>query len=186
VTEITLEEKFEEERIMDWDGTFVDVLERILSMSGSSSKAQSGSSSRSSSCRGRGEPLPGEENLDGLDVQRDCKKLIVGTLEQIVASVARKRSSLNPEPSKLRSLELDGDSTLREGIQKWFDEVEAKGGGDITHRKEVAKEATDLVEWTAPAKEEIRSEGTSAIPPLPTSQPESPRTTVSSVAAAAA
>ena len=163
VTEITLEEKFEEDRIMDMDGTFVDMLERILAVSGSPSKTQSASSSRSSSCRGRRE---GEESADASDVPRDCKKVITGTLEQIVSTVARERASDNPPPKTLRSLESNGDSTLREGIRKWFDEVEANSGNDMAPRKEAIKEATEPAQWASAAKERTRSEGSHTVTDL--------------------
>jgi hypothetical protein len=171
MTEITLEEKFEEERIMDMDGTFVDVLERIITTSGSPPKGQSVSSSRSSSRRGRTEPLPRGEHTDGLDVPRDCKKLIIGTLEQIAASVARERSAVPSEKAKLRRPEADVDSTLLDGIRNWFDEVEAKAGTDPSGRTETAKEVVET-RPTAPAKEIQRDA------PVPPQQQNTPQVTV--------
>lgn len=160
---------------MDMDGTFVDVLERILTTSGSPPKAQSVSSSRSSSRRGRTEPLPGVEHADGLDVLRDCKKLIIGTLEQIATSVARERSAIPSEKAKLRRIESDADSTLLEGIRKWFDEVEAKAGTDLNGRNEMGKEAVETTP-TALAKE---NQGDVTVPPQ---QQNTSRVTIPAVA----
>jgi hypothetical protein len=153
LTAITLEESFVFERIMDMDGLFVDVLERILatstshantsptkgptsaaSNSNATSKAHSNSStssSRSNSQRGRPQQVPTEETIllaAEVDVPRDYRRIISATLEQIVAGVAHERLNARAEPSRLRTLGTDAESTLREGISRWFDEVEARAG----------------------------------------------------------
>ncbi|KAI9705599.1 MAG: hypothetical protein M1836_006355 [Candelina mexicana] len=117
-----LDEKIIEEPIMDMDGTLVDAIERVLAQSGHSSRAHSTTSSRSSSRRGRpdhnaphNQPTP----MPSLEIPRgECKKMVLGALEQVVRSVRKERS---------RDEGAEGvvaESTLREGVRRWLDDVE--------------------------------------------------------------
>ncbi|KAF2396655.1 hypothetical protein EJ06DRAFT_228434 [Trichodelitschia bisporula] len=149
--EVVIEERFEDEPIMDMDSGLVDVIERILEPNGSPVKGQSGTSSRSSSRRGRtsvqlaGAPIldlsaaVGDSEVPPVEVSRgDCKKLVLGALEEIAAAVAKERkrerelgggSFGRASGRRLRRLSDEVDSTLREGIKKWFEEVEASRAG---------------------------------------------------------
>jgi hypothetical protein len=132
-SEMILAEKFDEEKIMDFDGALADAIERLLSPSGASSKAQSQSSSRSSSRRGRRQHDHGlSEDQPELErtatapqeiSRHDCKRFVLGALEQIVKTVANERKDARQKGERLRTLD-DPDSTLREGIMRWFEEVE--------------------------------------------------------------
>ncbi|KAI9724084.1 MAG: hypothetical protein M1812_000803 [Candelaria pacifica] len=117
-----LEEKFIEEPIMDMDGTLVDAIERVLAQSGHSSRAHSAASSRSSSRRGRPDhntPRNEPISIPNLEIPRgECKKMVLGALEQVVRSVRKER---------FRDEGVEGvvvDSTLREGVRRWLDDVE--------------------------------------------------------------
>ena len=134
-----LEEEMAEEAIMDMDGTLIDAVERVLVQSGQSSKAHSTASSRSGSTRaGRREKSGGAvDSLPTLEVPRgECKRMVLGALEQVVKSVTADRSL---EESGGRGRDIRGrggtsrsastrsvpvESTLREGIRKWLHEVE--------------------------------------------------------------
>ena len=141
-SEAILDEKFDEEKIMDFDGALADAIERLLSPSGSSSKAQSESSSRSSSRRGRLQRehhapedgscrVPPALEIHAAEISRhDCKRFVFGALEQIVKSVARERRDARVKGDRLRDVD-DSNSTLREGIVRWFDDVERGRGGEM-------------------------------------------------------
>ncbi len=138
-----LEEEMVEEPIMDMDGTLIDAIERVLVQSGQSSRAHSAASSRSSSVRaGRREKSDtggggGADSLPTLEVPRgECKRMVLGALEQVVKSVTADRS-LAECGGRGRDIRGSGwtsrsasartvpvESTLREGIRKWLHEVE--------------------------------------------------------------
>ncbi|KAF2672200.1 hypothetical protein BT63DRAFT_191211 [Microthyrium microscopicum] len=122
VTELTLDETFPEERVADTDRDFIEVVERVIGLSTPSPDKShaSSSSSRSSSCRGR--PTGDESRGDDL---RDCKRLILGSLEAIVAAEARGRTKNDTTPHTRERL-ADTESTLRDGIRRWLDEVDSK------------------------------------------------------------
>lgn len=131
VSEQTLEEKFEEETIMDFDGTLADVIERVLAQSATSSKAQSIASSRSSSRRGRHDEQPDEDRREENrhhgthEIPRaQCKKAIIDVLEHIAIEVAQGRRREHIEGETRRSID-DNNSTLRAGINAWYDRVES-------------------------------------------------------------
>lgn len=128
VSELTVEEEFEEEIIMDFDGTLADVIERVLAQSAPSSKAQSIASSRSSSRRGRQddqlEDEQHEENGHHELPRTQCKRAIIEVLEDIAADVAKSRRRGRIEGEPRRSMD-DINSTLRSGIKAWYDRVEA-------------------------------------------------------------
>jgi hypothetical protein len=142
-SDIVLEEKFVEESLMDLDGTFTDVIERVLARSGQSSKVHSRASSPSG--RGRGRHLEHRAN-DGQSSdammgtpsaevpKAECRRMVLGALEQVVRSVAAEK--LKPEGGRLNdskgeeglshsgSTSRSADNSLREGIRKWLDEVQ--------------------------------------------------------------
>lgn len=137
MTEIYLEEKFSEETIMDFDGTLIDAVDRVLAQSGQSSRVQSATSSRSSSRRGRRDTRSGTE-LSGQQQQAeiphtDCKGIIFEALESVVKNVTAERSGKDgskEDASNGAKTKTDvtakpaTDSSLREGIRRWLTEVE--------------------------------------------------------------
>jgi len=131
--ELTIEEKFEEETIMDFDGTLADVIERVLAQSATSSTAESIASSRSSSHRGRREvDADGQrENHRHHEIPRtQCKRAIIDVLEQIAFEVAKSRKKGRVECEYRRSMD-DINSTLRAGINAWYDRLERHRDAEI-------------------------------------------------------
>jgi len=128
-----LEEDMVEEPIMDMDGTLIDAVERVLAQSGQSSKAHSRASSRSSSKRGRHEKR-GSDVLPTLEVPRgECKRMVLGALEQVVKSVTADRTleehggrgrDIRGSSSTASMRSVPAESPLREGIRKWLYDVE--------------------------------------------------------------
>lgn len=117
----TSEQEITEEPIMDMDPTLIDAVERVLAQSGQSSRAVSRPPSPS-------RPAPSEDN-PGLEVPRsECKKMVLGALEQVAKSVSaelssRPRVDKNVGGSHRGRENLPTDSTLREGVRKWLNEV---------------------------------------------------------------
>jgi hypothetical protein len=174
-TQITLEEKFEEAKVADVDGALVETIERVLAQSGPSSKTQSTSSSRASSVRGR---KGCEDRSDPEIPHNECKKMVIGALEQIATAVYRERTDAKKYGiARLRTLDDEGDSALREGIKKWFDEVDRNNRALDMAKKEMAKaekaaalaalESTDDASTIRPTKS---SASTSRSTPTPTMQ----------------
>lgn len=131
-----LEEEMIEEPIMDMDGILIDAVERVIAQSGPSSKAQSNASSRSSSKRGRHEKR-GSEALPTLEVPRgECKRMVLGALEEVVRSVTAdwtleergegqgRGKALRGSSSAASLRSLPAESTLREGIRKWLQDMD--------------------------------------------------------------
>ena len=119
------DEEIIEEPIMDMDPTFIDAVERVLAQSGQSSCAVSRPTSPSRN-------TPSEDN-PGLEVPRsECKKLVLGALEQVAKSVSAELSSQSRVDKKVAGSHrgrknLPTDSTLREGVRKWLNEVKREG-----------------------------------------------------------
>lgn len=109
----TIEEEIISEPVMDLDATLIDAVERVLAQSSQSSRTQSRTASPS-----RHLAL---DNLS-LEVPRsECRKLVLGALEQVAKSVReeqerRGRGIGEREPREAGML----DSTLREGVRKWL------------------------------------------------------------------
>lgn len=124
------EEVFVEETVMDLDSTLVDAVERVLAQSGQSSLAHSRTPSPS---RNR----PGEEKSSTEPASRgesaypevprgECRKIVLGALEEVVRSVIAEhcREDVDGEiniADRERKRSLAGtDNTLREGVRKWL------------------------------------------------------------------
>ena len=114
-------EEIIEEPIMDMDPTLIDAVERVLAQSGQSSRAVSRPPSPSRHTSSEGNPGP--------EVHRsECKKMVLGALEQVAKSVSaelssRSRGEKNVGGSHRGRENLPTDSTLREGVRKWLNEV---------------------------------------------------------------
>lgn len=120
------EEEIIEEPIMDMDPTLIDAVERVLAQSGQSSRAVSRPPSPS-------RHTLSENNSSELEVPRsECRKMVLGALEQVAKSVSAELSS-GTRVEKIvgrshRGREnLPTDSTLREGVRKWLNEVGREG-----------------------------------------------------------
>ena len=117
-----VEEEITTEPIMDLDSTLIDAVERVLAQSTHSSRAHSRATSPS-------RHLDEHRAFDGsLEVPKsECKKLLLGALEQVVRSVSDEASNLRRRNDKsfgkgstLAKEDEIPDSTLREGIRKWL------------------------------------------------------------------
>ncbi len=133
----SIEESFAEDLIISMDGTLTDAVERMISQS--RSHPSSGSSSRSTSrIRGREgsdstatgvphsgaeEPLKVPKALVGVS-RSECKKVILGALEEIARQVVEeKQETMLSPPSQKKELERS-DNVLREGVRNWLTNVE--------------------------------------------------------------
>jgi hypothetical protein len=133
------EVKFIEEPVMDVDGTLVDAVERVLVQSGQSSLAHSRAPSPHRGGRGedrvRAETPVHNDFPPVVEVPRgECRKMVLGALEEVVRSVAAEHCREEAEgdfgldtplsePYNKRRV-IQADNTLREGIRKWLLDVE--------------------------------------------------------------
>ena len=141
MNEQTLSEQFSEEAILDIDNTLVDAVDRVLAQSGNTSRVVSNTSSRSSSRQGRREERAQEDSFTTEVPRGECKQTILGALEQVVKSIAADNAA--QAQARLRAhregqahaadgaasgagaeRHLRHESTLREGVRKWMNEVE--------------------------------------------------------------
>ena len=133
MTEVHLAEEFIEEQIMDFDATLIDAVDRVLAQSGQGSRAQSASSSRSSSRRGRHDTRTVTDAAPHVEVpQTDCKAVIFDALEIVVRNVTAERDTKHVAKDDAVAERKDRsnvaktatDSSLKEGIRRWLTEVE--------------------------------------------------------------
>ncbi|KAL8709914.1 MAG: hypothetical protein Q9220_005364 [cf. Caloplaca sp. 1 TL-2023] len=134
----TIEERVLEEPMMDMDPTLIDVVERVLAQSGPSTAVHSRAPSPS---RGGATANPSQSLVQQktersqLEVPKsECKKLVLGALEDIVKSVmaeedaggggggSRAKSIAGGEPVRVGDANehLMPDSTLRDGVRRWL------------------------------------------------------------------
>ncbi|PLB39693.1 uncharacterized protein BDW47DRAFT_124371 [Aspergillus candidus] len=129
-----IEEQFVEEPVMDLDGTLVDALERVLAQSVPPSMAPTRAPSPSRARRGGADDKPemlGRDELPSLEVPRtECRRLVLGALEEVVRSVTAEHCREDVEGElgvgdRERRRSMAGvDNTLREGIRRWLLDVE--------------------------------------------------------------
>ncbi|PGH19529.1 hypothetical protein AJ80_03864 [Polytolypa hystricis UAMH7299] len=137
---VDTEEIFIEEPVMDLDGTLVDAVERVLARSGQTSMVHSRAPSpnrsrRDKSTSNQGPDKHTTEDVPSIEVPRnECKKMVLGALEEVVRSVAAERCQdevraglgvitghtgrgrWGPNPAT--------GNTLREGIRRWLLDIE--------------------------------------------------------------
>ncbi|KAK2766794.1 hypothetical protein FQN54_006108 [Arachnomyces sp. PD_36] len=134
-----VEEKYVEEPVVELDDILVDAVERVLARSGQSSLAPSRAPSPSRGRRAardnndqsarQGEDS-GRDDVPSIEVPRtECKKLVLGALEEVVRSVTAERSMEEPNEETNRRVTRDikrrsADNTLREGVRKWLLDIE--------------------------------------------------------------
>ncbi|ESZ90737.1 hypothetical protein SBOR_8871 [Sclerotinia borealis F-4128] len=124
------EDQFIEEQLVSMDETLIEAVEKIIAQSGQASKQSSACSSRSTSRRaavGRersnseGKAVPGVGV--NLEVPRnECKKMVLGALEEIVKDVAGRREEVD---GGRRLGGRERESFLREGVRTWLGNVES-------------------------------------------------------------
>jgi hypothetical protein len=114
VAEFVIDEQFSEERIIDWEEGLADALGRIISQQQDSPIQSQAIATDDGTGRGR------EEGSDQGRSQKDAGAVIFGALENIVADIAK--------PNRVNGADLSRahDSTLKEGVKTWLEEVEAK------------------------------------------------------------
>lgn len=124
--ESQIEEQFIEEPIMSMDETLIQAVERIIAQSGHGSKASSACSSRSTSRRGGNRERSNSDaktsslGAHNLEVPRnECKKMVLGALEEIVKEVAESRKEDSDDAERERT-----ESFLREGVRNWLVNIE--------------------------------------------------------------
>jgi hypothetical protein len=120
-----IEERFVEEPIISMDETLIQAVEKIIAQSSPASNASSACSSRSGSRKGGNRqrsnsdaktPVISEHKLEV--PRNECKKMVLGALEEIVKEVAESRK--DGEDVELEKTE----SFLREGVRNWLVNVE--------------------------------------------------------------
>ena len=136
MAEVHLAEKFTEERIMDFDDTLVNGIDRALAQSGELTRTNSARSSRSSSRprRSRHDLRADANTTPHIEVpQADCKGVIFEALETVVKDVTATRNGLveskvvhddDSKSTKKGQPRTATDSSLKEGIRRWLTEVE--------------------------------------------------------------
>ena len=123
-----IEERFIEEPIISMDETLIQAVERIIAQSGQVSKESSVCSSRSTSRKsGNRDRSNSDAKLSAagdhkLEVPRnECKKMVLGALEEIVKEVEESRKDgASDDSDRLERTE----SFLREGVRSWLINVE--------------------------------------------------------------
>lgn len=129
--DISHEEQIVEEPLVDMDPTLIDVIEKVISTSGDSSRVASRTTSRAPSPSRRRDHTP-TEGSPGLEIPRsECKRMVLGALEQVARSVsvemaAKDRRGKDIGGQSRGNDDLPVDSTLRDGVRRWFREVDSK------------------------------------------------------------
>ena len=112
----SFEESLISEPLMDMDPTLIDAVERVLAQSGHSSCVHSRAPSPARSERGAATGL-GTEG-PALEVPHgECRRMVLGALEQVVRSVSEEQEKERGRGERMRG---GVDSTLREGVRKWL------------------------------------------------------------------
>ncbi|KAI4211711.1 MAG: hypothetical protein LQ351_005485 [Letrouitia transgressa] len=146
------QERIVEEPVMDLDATLTDAVEKVLGHSGRSSRACSVAPSRAASPARAPTMKAAEQKSDAaqrvrsgeghqahLEVPKsECKRLVLGALEQVVRSVEREvegrsggssrgigiagepRRGGNDTNTDIDAVGVESDSALREGVRRWL------------------------------------------------------------------
>ncbi|RFU23560.1 hypothetical protein B7463_g12777, partial [Scytalidium lignicola] len=153
IQETCTKDRFIEDSVISMDETLIDAVERIMAQSGQSSvsKTSSACSSRSASRPGDGSRERSDSDAafgtsphrhshatlqatpaiatHRLEIPRnECKKMVLGALEEIVREVAESRKEHSGSGSTDGEHAISGErpeSFLREGIRTWLANVEA-------------------------------------------------------------
>ncbi|KAL2040024.1 hypothetical protein N7G274_007427 [Stereocaulon virgatum] len=118
------QEEIIEEPLMDMDPIFIDAVEKVLAQSGHSSRVGSRAPSPTPH-----RDQPPREGSPGIEIPRsECKKMVLGALEQVARSVsAELAKGRDVDCGRGRSDNVPTDSTLREGVRRWLSQVDREG-----------------------------------------------------------
>lgn len=123
-TPITVEEEFIEEKVDERDAYLTLALERVLAQGDRSPKVQSATNSRASSRRGSSVGVESNASDSAEVPHSQCRVKILSSLHQITARIQREQAEDRKYGSdRLPELRDAYTSTLRVGIEKWFDDV---------------------------------------------------------------
>lgn len=118
-----MEEEFVSEPIMDLDATLIDAVERVLAQSSQSSRTHSRTHSRTASPSHHDGPYRPPE-MPFLEVPKsECRKVVLGALEQVAKKVRDEQDRKGRGFHKEREETVGMDSLLREGLRNWFAET---------------------------------------------------------------
>lgn len=121
-----------EEPIMDLDPTLIAAVERAISDGKPTSAMHSHASSPS---RPSDLYTSFESSMPNLEVSRSqCRTLVLGALEKVAKSVSAEQQqqqgrSIGRDEGSKKATVAEPDSTLREGVRRWLNEVGGLGGG---------------------------------------------------------
>ena len=124
------QEEFLEESLIEHDATLTEAVEKILSQSGQASHVASEGTSQASQSASRVSSRPsspsqrtahsGERRLP-LEIHKsECRRMVLGALEQVASSVRNEMAETTQVKSQAEDEMKD---PLRAGIRRWFEET---------------------------------------------------------------
>lgn len=122
--DISHEEQIVEEPLMDMDPTLIDAVEKVISHSGESSRVASRAPSPT-----RRRHYNFTEGSPRLEIPHsECGKTVLGALEQVARSVRAEMAAHDRSKAvwgACKSDDLHEESILRQGVHKWFRELDS-------------------------------------------------------------
>ena len=125
-----------EEPIMDLDPTLISAVERAISDGQPTSAMHSRASSPSRVAQRDNLYTGFESSMPNLEVSRSqCRTLVLGALEKVAKSVSAEQHqqqngrSIDRDEGSKKAPCPEPDSTLREGVRRWLNEIGGQGGG---------------------------------------------------------
>lgn len=119
-----------EEPLMDLDPTLIAAVERVIAHSQPSSVTHSRAPSPTRLHPSKHDGHTQETSTPQLEVSRsECRALVIGALEQVARSVTAEQQSWKRRgvgmdgQDRGKNVALEPDSTLREGVRRWLNEV---------------------------------------------------------------
>lgn len=127
-------EEITEEPLMDLDPTLIAAVERVIAHSQPSSATHSRAPSPTLQHPSKHDGPAHEASPPQVEVSRsECRGLVLGALEQVARSVTAEQQSWRGKelgiggPGRGKNVALEPDSTLREGVRRWLNEVGRQG-----------------------------------------------------------
>lgn len=128
------DEEIIEENLVEMDPILTDAVEKVISHSGESSRIASRNPSRAPSPTRRRQLHEGHHNHShstGLEIPySECRRMVLGALEQVAQSVSADMVAKDGSGKAIGKQGLGrnefAESALREGIRKWFQEVDRR------------------------------------------------------------
>ncbi|KAL8784141.1 MAG: hypothetical protein Q9195_009165 [Heterodermia aff. obscurata] len=119
-----------EEPLMDLDPTLIAAVERVIAHSQPSSETHSRAPSPARQHPAQHDGHTHETSIPQIEVSRnECRALVLGALEQVARSVTAEQQSWKERGVGVdgqdsgKNAALEPDSTLREGVRRWLNEV---------------------------------------------------------------